>query len=850
MTLAGLSPAGALIVRAGEPFALQVGYVDENGAAMDLTGRIFALAIRYTDQTAPFLTINAELDGQALTAVALGTGEQASQIYAAGLARRLSYDFMELTGGATSSRLTERVAVEAGSDIPGDVVPQYMDLPLLGVTVAAQRKLVSERGRPGFGAERRLFDAGLIPEPTVEKMDERYLQAGAEGARPYAEAAEAARDTAIDQAAVSTTKAGEAEDAAARAQMAEANVSAGMPFDTIAAGLAATAEGDTFAVFGPPPYYATTYRKVAGAAEVRGTFSSQEALEAVDAARQALIDIEARPGNAMLVGTELGDVFLRLLTSGVLSTPALSLGAGDALDVADTQGSAAWRVDALGRILAAGLRMEKDSEGGWRVADLLGQIGGICVGQDGRSRIADLLLGRQDDGGSRTEDQVGQVGGVATRADGRTAMLDLMFSRDEARPWRMGDRIGQQGGPVTLADGAVMLGDMLVRRDPDGGLTVGDRQGGVLVRQTRRGMEIMGQRIGPRDLWLPPGLLMTKWRFARAGVLQGQLVGRIMFVGDSNTVGVGSGGNGVSRREWSFPTLVAKMLNRLLGGASYSSFWGSAGYNTPSLYTTYWPSVTAAAGWSHSTEVSTGEMWQNSTTSNPLNLAPNTGRQWDTVELFVAQDEAATLRIENGAESYDFTPATGQIARIVQSFALSSSLLAIRRLNGGNLRVIGAAIYNSAVPEMAVFNVGRSEWSTADWQNDTSYFSPLNALKAIAPDFAFVQLMINDQTADMSIATFKANYQRIIDGLCSVGADVGLIVSMVPDRVNTLSWESYVDAVYDLARTNGLPLVDTTARLGSAAEVSNAGMRANSAHLNGFGYGDQAVAVTQLLTNF
>ncbi|WP_313333218.1 SGNH/GDSL hydrolase family protein, partial [Sphingobium yanoikuyae] len=153
-------------------------------------------------------------------------------------------------------------------------------LPLLGVTVAAQRKLVSERGRPGFGAERRLYDAGKIDEPTVEKMDERYLQAGAEGARPYAEAAEAARDTAIDQAAVSTVKAGEAEDAAARAQMAEANVSAGMPFDTIAAGLAATAEGDTFAVFGPPPYYATTYRKVAGAAEVRGTFSSQEALEA------------------------------------------------------------------------------------------------------------------------------------------------------------------------------------------------------------------------------------------------------------------------------------------------------------------------------------------------------------------------------------------------------------------------------------------------------------------------------------------------------------------------------------------------------------------------------------------
>lgn len=200
MTLAGLSPAGALIVRAGEPFALQVGYVDENGDQLDLTGRLFVLAIRYTDQTAPLLTINAELDGQAVNAVALGTAEQASQIYAAGLTRSLSYDFMELTGGATASRLTERVAVQPGSDIPGSVVPQYMDLPMLSVTLEAQRKLVVERGRPGFGAERRLYDAGLIDEPTLEKMDERYLQAGAEGARPFAEAAEAARDQAIETA--------------------------------------------------------------------------------------------------------------------------------------------------------------------------------------------------------------------------------------------------------------------------------------------------------------------------------------------------------------------------------------------------------------------------------------------------------------------------------------------------------------------------------------------------------------------------------------------------------------------------------------------------------------------------
>lgn len=182
MTLAGLSPAGALIVRAGEPFALQVGYVDEAGNLMDLTGRIFVLAIRYTDQTSPLLTINAELDGLATTAVAVGTGEDAQRIYDWGLGRRLSYDFIELTDDAPLSRLTERVAVREAASLPENFAPQYMELPILSVAVSAQRKLVSERGRPGFGAERRLYDAGLIDEPTTEKMDERYRMAGAEGA--------------------------------------------------------------------------------------------------------------------------------------------------------------------------------------------------------------------------------------------------------------------------------------------------------------------------------------------------------------------------------------------------------------------------------------------------------------------------------------------------------------------------------------------------------------------------------------------------------------------------------------------------------------------------------------------
>ncbi|MBV2148629.1 SGNH/GDSL hydrolase family protein [Sphingobium sp. AS12] len=329
MTLAGLSPAGALIVRAGEPFALQVGYVDEADALQDLTGRLFALAIRYTDQTVPFLTIDAELDGLAVTAVALGTAEQASLIYAAGLTRSLSYDFMELTGGATASRLTERVAVQPGSDIPGDVVPQYMDLPMLSVTVAAQRKLVVERGRPGFGAERRLYDAGLIDEPTTEKMDERYLQAGAEGARPFADAAEAARNVAIEKSESAQLSAESASGDADRAEMAALQAVIAGPYATIAEGLAATADGEAFTVFGAGNVYATSYVNQAGSAVEIGSYPSKASVDAALVASAALLRTDGAGDRDLPMhrfATAVGAVFALLYGNG-LSLPGVALNA-------------------------------------------------------------------------------------------------------------------------------------------------------------------------------------------------------------------------------------------------------------------------------------------------------------------------------------------------------------------------------------------------------------------------------------------------------------------------------------------------------------------------------------------
>lgn len=446
-------------------------------------------------------------------------------------------------------------------------------------------------------------------------------------------------------------------------------------------------------------------------------------------------------------------------------------------------------------------------------------------------------------------------GGVPFSIDelGRLLAAGLLFGRDKDGGFSIGDMLGQNAGPVVGPDGSTRIGNMLFGRDKDGGWSISDMLGAVLMRYGASGLEVLGQRIGPRDIYLPSGPLMSNWRYARAGVLQGVRPGRLALIGDSNTGGTGSGGPGLTRRELSMPTVLAKMLNRSLGAASYSSVWGAFDGTglTPATYSTYWPAVTAGSGWSFTpiTQRALGEMWQNSTTTDPVTLNPNAGRTWDTAEIYVAIDTAVTVRISNGVESEDYTPATGQIVKIQRTFANNSNPLSISRVDGGNLRVIGWAIYNSAAAEMAVFNVSRGGFRALSWSDDANYYSAINALKALAPDAAGIQLMINDQTAVTAIATFKQQYQSIIDALTSVGTSVFLIVSMTPDRTDTIAWEAYVAAVYDLARENGLPLVDMTARAGAAAEVTNAKARTDSAHPNGYGYADAALAIDNLLIN-
>lgn len=171
MSLAGLSPAGALIVRSGEPFAVQtVLRAAPSGDPQSMVGRSFVLSLRASSQVSPFLTLPYELASDGLSASAMGTRGHATTIYEMGVRASVSYDIVEITNGSSTTRWTGRVAVAPGPEFPSDIVPMIADLPVSEVLLMPTTIVVSERGAQGFGAEKRLYDAGVIDAPTVPSL--------------------------------------------------------------------------------------------------------------------------------------------------------------------------------------------------------------------------------------------------------------------------------------------------------------------------------------------------------------------------------------------------------------------------------------------------------------------------------------------------------------------------------------------------------------------------------------------------------------------------------------------------------------------------------------------------------
>lgn len=408
----------------------------------------------------------------------------------------------------------------------------------------------------------------------------------------------------------------------------------------------------------------------------------------------------------------------------------------------------------------------------------------------------------------------------------------------------------------TDTDGLTLMGKINVSPDGDG-LVAMDEAGFTIFEATPTKLTHMGADVsGGGSFDLAAGRLsldsvlrdkpraMARYRQARAKAIQGRGRCNVLLLGDSNTVGRNALGVNLDNRRLSSPDTLARILPAYYGATRGNVMGWMIGSNGTDP--TYDPRFSPGSGWASNGVVSIGGgSWKNSTTTNPLEFTPDD--EWDTADIWVAIEAAATLQAGVIGSLTSYTPTTGQIVKLTYAApTLAQQMLEIARVSG-TVQVIGWDCYKAG-EGMSIINAGRSGSRSDEIGDSTTWYSPLPAAAAIAPDLAVIQIGLNDIAQGIDPSVYQANLETLVAGMLSAGSDVVLVVPMHPSEPRTYPWSDYVAAMYAVAAAHDLPVIDISNRLGTYTESNAAGWQADTLHPNATGYCETAILYRSLLT--
>lgn len=189
----------------------------------------------------------------------------------------------------------------------------------------------------------------------------------------------------------------------------------------------------------------------------------------------------------------------------------------------------------------------------------------------------------------------------------------------------------------------------------------------------------------------------------------------------------------------------------------------------------------------------------------------------------------------------------GTNADIIKSYTgLSDATHTIRFTKVGT--TAGPAIGGWGVRKtsgLLISSIGVGGSTSADWAFANT-ISPGRITIAYGPaDLHIIDVITNDVLQSVAVATYKTNMQAEITEKVATGADVLLIADLPKGGTDDAAYRT---ALYELADTNDLPLLDLRDRWGTADLALTLGMMQNDKiHATALGYVDKAAAVHSLL---
>ena len=349
---------------------------------------------------------------------------------------------------------------------------------------------------------------------------------------------------------------------------------------------------------------------------------------------------------------------------------------------------------------------------------------------------------------------------------------------------------------------------------------------------------------------------LKKWSAALANVQAGAANARIAFVGDS--IWLGAYATGViwaDNQPFCMAKLIANLLNARGITAITDNLFGDGNMSGANL-ALYDTRVTPGTWTAASIAGILGGRTISSTTASTASFDLVIANTIDTIETWtvtnpsyqdfeVAVDAGATISTVDASQATSILKTTSACSSGAHTVNIRKSAA-----NAAHTGILGINCFNSAVKAVQCWNMGYGSMTSTLLGTATSVWLPPPMIVTYAPHLTVIMMGINDWAASVSAATFTTNMQTFITAALTVG-DV-IIVTPPPSNIGysgitQAEMDALVNALFALAGTNNVPIVDVFGRLVSYTDGNDLGFYGDDVHLDKTGYYDVANALYQFI---
>lgn len=347
-----------------------------------------------------------------------------------------------------------------------------------------------------------------------------------------------------------------------------------------------------------------------------------------------------------------------------------------------------------------------------------------------------------------------------------------------------------------------------------------------------------------------PATQLLKYRTALMNTRDGVADTQILCVGDSITEGIGT--TLVSTFPW-----IGSWPHRLnLGDSTTPQTKSSLGIafikNNNYTLGTGWSTLSIGAGFA-----TAGVYTANAAVGTLSYTTGTTEGNYDTYDVYYYKFPGGgniNVVATGGSASGSISTNNGGGAllgklTVVAASANSTNTVTITNVSGA-VSIIAIDARNSGAKLIRIQNAGvtgslASGAATLSW-NTPGNAAALDMIGNFAPNLCLISLGTNDALNVVSKATYKTAMQTIITE-CELSGDVILIVPP-PNNNSTVAtlMLTYRDAIYELAVTNNLPVIDIFTRW---SKIWQTNLMFDTNHPNNAGYWDIAALVSNTLTS-